>query len=48
MTEQQKVWIGVITDVYGQFIYVGATKEALFYDMRTNYGEIEFRDVGCR
>lgn len=46
MNDQQKVWIGLIVDhTYDmQWIYVGATEEALYYDMRQNYGEIEWRD----
>ena len=44
MSEQQLVWVGVIFDPYGDWVYVGATKEALFHDMRNNYAEIENRD----
>ena len=36
MDTKQKVWIGVIKDGYGDWIYVGATEEALYYDMRQN------------
>lgn len=42
--ERRKVWVGTISDQDGVWVYVGATEEALFADMRSNYGEIEFRD----
>lgn len=39
-----KVWVGTISDTYGVWTYVGATEDALYRDMRSNYAEIEYRD----
>jgi hypothetical protein len=42
--ERKKVWVGVIKDYDGTWVYVGATEQAMFADMRANYGPVEFRE----
>lgn len=42
--QKQEVWVGTIKDGYGSWIFVGATREALYHYMRSNYGEVEYRD----
>lgn len=42
--ERQVVWVGMISDIHGNWIYVGTSEEALYRVMRSNYGQIEYRD----
>lgn len=42
--KRERVWVGTISDVDGVWVYVGATKRALFADMRANYAPVEYRE----
>ena len=42
--QRERVWVGTISDVDGVWVYVGASKRALFADMRANYAPVEYRE----
>ena len=44
----KRVWVGVIRDFEGAWIYVGATERALLADMRSNYSMVEWREESTR
>jgi len=44
LKQREMVWVGTIKDIDGIWVYVGATKQALYADMRSNYGLVEYRE----